>query len=52
MLLMEIFIYFYLFSILAVLVFHAVFFIREKVAFPIKRIHLMGNEIYILIEKR
>lgn len=49
---MEIFIYFYLFSILAVLVFRAVFFIREKVAFPIKRIHLMGNEIYILIEKR
>lgn len=48
---MEIFIYFYLFSILAVLVFHGVFFIREKVAFPIKRIHLMGNEIYILIEK-
>lgn len=31
---MEIFIYFYLLSILAVLVFHAVFFIREKVAFP------------------
>lgn len=48
---MEIFIYFYLFSILAVLVFHGVFFIREKVAFPIKCIRLMGNKIYILIEK-
>lgn len=40
---MEIFIYFYLFMILAVLVFQKVFFIREKVAVPIKRIRLIGN---------